>query len=117
MVTTGLCGSSCWYTLREALNCTYPLHSIFATITLIIAVPIGLIAFYIIPNWRDFDFNGHPSLVAVAGSVLMGILSFLLAAGVVAFFYVIFTVFLLRFLGRSTHSYALRNGKIKTAKS
>ena len=103
-VTTSLCGLL-WYELREALNCTDRLHRIMAAVTLIIAAPVGLVAFCLVPNWSDFDFNGHPSLVAVAGSMLLGILSFILTAGVVAFLGVMFSGLTLRFLRRSTHSY------------
>ena len=73
-------------------------------ITLVVAVPAGYIAFYLVPNWSDFEYNGHPSLVAFAGSVLLGVLSFILAAGVVSFLGVMFSGLLMRFLGRSTHS-------------
>jgi hypothetical protein len=102
-VTTSLCGFL-WHQVREGLNCTDQLHRILAAVTLTLAVPVGLGALYLVPNWGDFDFNGHPSLVAVAGSVCLGILSFLLAAGVVAFLGTIFSGLTLRFLGRSIHS-------------
>jgi len=103
-ITTSLCGLL-WYELREALSCTDRLHRILSGITLILAVPAGCIAFYLVPNWSDFEYNGHPSLVALAGSVLFGMLSFILAAGVVAFLGVMFSGLLMRFLGRNTHSY------------
>jgi tellurite resistance protein TehA-like permease len=103
-VTTSLCGLL-WYELREAFNCTDQLHRILAAVTLILALLVGLVALYLIPNWSDFDFKGHPSLVAVAGSALLGVLSFILAAGAVAFLGVMFSGLTLRLLGRNTHSY------------
>jgi hypothetical protein len=81
-VTTALSGLI-WYQFRELLSCTEPFHRVQAGIILVLAFPIGCIALYLIPNWKDFEFNGHPSLVAVAGSVLLGIVSFIYAAGLV----------------------------------
>ncbi|MFZ0034411.1 MAG: hypothetical protein WAK60_05430 [Sedimentisphaerales bacterium] len=108
-VTTSLCGLL-WYELREVLNCTDRLHRILSALTLILAIPIGFIAFYLIPNWGDFEFNGHPSLLSVAGSALLGILSFVLGAGIVAFLGVMLSGIVLRFLGRGTHAY--RKGEL-----
>jgi hypothetical protein len=104
-VTMSLCGFL-WYELREVLNCADRIHRVLAALTLILALPTGCVAFYLIPNWSDFQFNGHPSLVAVAGSLLLGILSFVLGAGIVAFLGVMFSGLLLRFLRRGTHSYS-----------
>ncbi len=93
------------YQLRETLTCPNLFHRILSGIILIIAIPVGLIAFYLIPNWEDFDFNGHSSLLAVFGSVAMGVVSFTLASGMVGFLGAIFRIFLLRFLARDKHTY------------
>ena len=101
-MTTVLCGSL-WFELGEVFNCTDRLHPILAAFVLILAAPAGFVAFRLIPNWSDFEFNGHPSLVAVAGSVLLGILSFVLGAGIVAFIGSKNLGLVLRFLQRDTH--------------
>ena len=83
-VTTALSGII-WYQFRELVSCNQPFHRLRAGIILVLAVPIGCIALCLIPNWKNFEFNGHPSLVAVAGSVLLGIVSFIYGAGIVTF--------------------------------
>jgi len=103
-VATGLCGTL-WFELGEVLNCTDRLHRTLAGLRLIFAIPIGLIALFLVPNWSDFEFNGHPSLVAMAGSVLLGILSFILGAGIVLLIGQMLSLFVLRLLGRGTHAY------------
>lgn len=55
-----------------------------AIFTLLIASAVGLAAFKYIPNWNDFEFNGHPSLVAVAGSVAIGLVALTSAFGLTA---------------------------------
>ncbi len=82
-VTTALSGIV-WYQVRELLSCTERLHRIQSGLILAIAIPIGLIALIIIPNWKDFEYNGHPSLLAVAGSILMGLVAFVYGAGIVS---------------------------------
>ena len=71
--------------------------------TLILAVPAGVVAFCLVPNWNDFRFNGHPSLVAVAGSLLLGVLSFATAGGLVVFGGLMCQLVVLRLIGRSSH--------------
>ena len=101
-LTSGLCGLL-WYELREATTCVDRLHRTVAALTLILAVPAGVVAFCLVPNWSDFEFNGHPSLVAVAGSLLLGMLSFATAGGLVVFFGLMCQLVVLRFIGRSGH--------------
>jgi hypothetical protein len=101
-VTVVLCCCFC-YELQEVLICSDWIHRAIAALILIFAVPVGLIGFCLIPNWRDFEFIGHPSLIAVAGSVVMGMVSFALGSGIVAFLGIILSDLVLRFLRRGTH--------------
>jgi len=81
-ITTGLSGLV-WYQLREFLNCSEKSHRIQSGMILSASLPIGLIALLTIPNWNDFEYNGHNSLLALAGSIMMGLLSFIYGAGIV----------------------------------
>ena len=101
-LTNSLCGML-WYEVREALACEDRLHRSLAGFILIIAFLIGTAAFCLIPNWSDFDFNGHPSLVALAGSLVMGVLAFTIAGGVVAALGVPIKLFVLRIVDRTAH--------------
>jgi hypothetical protein len=55
-----------------------------AVIILLPATIVGLAGLLYIPNWQDFEYNGHPSLVAIAGSVGLGLLVFVLGFGLAA---------------------------------
>lgn len=79
--TTALAGLI-WYQVRELFSCNETSHRAKTKAILLIAIPSGLVAFFTIPNWESFEFNGHPSLVAVGSSVLMGVVSFIYAAGI-----------------------------------
>jgi len=96
---TCLCGLL-WYHLREALSCNNRIHKVLSALTLATAIPVGIIGFFLVPNWSNFDFNGHPSLVAVAGSVVLGILSFVVGSGVIA---LVVSAILLPFFRRPNH--------------
>lgn len=61
-----------------------------AVFALLIASAAGLAAFKYIPNWNDFEFNDHPSLVAVAGSVAIGLVALSWAFGLTA--WVLFSI-------------------------
>jgi hypothetical protein len=102
-ITEGLCGIL-WIEVREILSCDDTHHRALSAIRLAVEIPIGAIAFYFVPNWRDFEFNGHPSLVAVAGSLLLGIVSFVVAAGLVAFVGIRLSNAALRFWGHDVHN-------------
>ena len=80
---TCLCGLL-WYHLQEALSCNDRIHKVLSALTLAAAIPVGIIGFCLVPNWSDFEFNGHPSLVAVAGSIALGTVSFVIGSGVIA---------------------------------
>ena len=101
-ITEGLCGLL-WFEVREVLSCDDRTHRVLSAVRLAVESSVGAVAFYLIPNWSDFEFNGHPSLVAVAGSVLLGIVSFVIAAGLVAFVGVRLSAGVLRIFGRATH--------------
>jgi len=96
---TSLCGLL-WYHLREVLNCRDRLHKTLSALTLAVAIPVGVIGFCLVPNWSDFEFNGHHSLVAVAGSVAVGIVSFVVVSGVVA---LALSAISLQFFHRASH--------------
>ena len=81
-VTTALSGLI-WFNVREILACDEPFHRTKSGVILAVAIPVGLLALVVIPNWHDFDIDGHPSLVAVAGSVLIGFVSFIYGAGII----------------------------------
>jgi hypothetical protein len=59
------------------------LHRI-SLLVLLPAMSVGLAGLLYIPNWQDFQFNGHPSLVAVAGSVVIGGIAFAFGFGLTA---------------------------------
>lgn len=65
------------------------LHRLAISI-LLLASTIGIAAFRYIPNWTDFEFNGHPSLVAVAGSIAIGLVAMFWAFGITA--WALFTI-------------------------
>jgi len=90
-LTTALCGAS-WAVVRGALfwkpepgdNWRHLwLHRVSAII-LLPATLVGSLGLLYIPNWQDFEWNGHPSLVAVAGSIGLGLLTFILGFGLTA---------------------------------
>jgi hypothetical protein len=90
-LTTATCGAS-WAVVRGALFWNPEpgddrrhlwLHRM-AAIILLPATIVGLAGLFYIPNWQDFEYNGHPSLVAVAGSVGLGLLAFILGFGLTA---------------------------------
>jgi hypothetical protein len=90
-ISQALNGST-WAVIRGALFWTLEpgddyrharLHRL-AIFILLIASAVGLAAFKYVPNWNDFYFNGHPSLVAVAGSLVMGLVALFWAFGIVA---------------------------------
>jgi hypothetical protein len=101
-LTTSLCGAL-WYELRELVNCPDRLHRILAALTLTVATPVGLAGFCLIPNWSDFECNGHPSLVALVGSILLGMVSFATVSGVIVFVGLKCQRVALRLVGRSAH--------------
>jgi hypothetical protein len=53
-------------------------------LTLLPAMFLGTAGFVFVPNWSDFEFNGHPSLLAVGGSVAVGVIAFNLGFGLTA---------------------------------
>ena len=55
-----------------------------AAIILLLATIVGIAGLRYIPNWQDFEYNGHPSLVAVAGSMALGFLAFVMGFGLTA---------------------------------
>src|SRR5581483_7563199 len=73
--------SAGWVVVREALfwkpddGTTLRLHRM-AILCLVLSSSIGIAALVWVPNWQDFTYNGHKSLVAVAGSVILGIVAF-----------------------------------------
>jgi hypothetical protein len=101
-ITEGLCGLL-WLEVREVLSCDDRIHRVLSAVRLAVEISVGAVAFYLVPNWSDFEFNGHRSLVAVAGSVLLGIVSFVIAAGLVAFVGVRLSAVALRVFGQGTH--------------
>jgi hypothetical protein len=98
------------YQLDEALCCDDRLHRVLAAVTLLLGAPIGTAGFCLVPNWNDFEVNGHPSLVAVAGSVIIGVVSFAMTAGLVAVVGVTFQALVLRLMGRNSHRARERRG-------
>jgi len=97
-VTTSLCGLL-WYHLREVLICGDRLHKTLSALILAVAISVGVIGFCLVPNWSDFEFNDHPSLVAVAGSVALGTVSFVVCSGMVA----LVATIVLQFFHRAGH--------------
>ncbi len=90
-LTTAACGAS-WAVIRGALfwkpepGDDYRhlwLHRLSALI-LVPASLVGVAGLVYIPNWQDFEYNGHPSLVAVAGSVGVGVVGFVLGFALTA---------------------------------
>ena len=65
------------------------LHKL-AIFVVLVSSAIGIAAFRFVPNWTDFDFNGHPSLVAVAGSLVIGLVALFWAFGLTA--WVLFSI-------------------------
>jgi hypothetical protein len=55
-----------------------------AVIILFLATIVGVAGLLYIPNWQDFEYNGHPSLVTVAGTIGLGLLAFVLGFGLTA---------------------------------
>lgn len=101
-ITEGLCGLL-WFEVREVLSCEDRGHRVLSAVRLTVEISVGGVAFYFVPNWSNFEFNGHPSLVAMAGSVLLGIASFIIAAGLVAFVGIRLLAIVLRVFGQGTH--------------
>jgi len=90
-LSTAVSGAS-WAVIRGALFWKHQegddwrhlwLHRL-SLFTLFPATLIGLGGLLYIPNWSDFEFNGHPSLVAVGGSVALGAVAFNLGFGLTA---------------------------------
>jgi hypothetical protein len=90
-LTTGLGGAS-WAVIRGAFFWKRKpgddrRHLWLHRLSLVILLPatvVGVAGLLYLPNWKDFEFNGHPSLLAVAGSVGIGILAFVLGFGLTA---------------------------------
>jgi len=66
-----------------------------AIFILLIASAIGIAAFRYVPNWRDSHLNGRPSLLAVAGSVVIGLVALSWAFGLTAWVFFSISVRLL----------------------
>jgi len=101
-LTNGLCGLL-WYEVRELLTCDDLWHRRLAGMVLIIVSVVGTTAFCLIPNWTNFDFNGHPSLVALVGSLALGAIAFVIAGGLIAGLCIPIKLLVLRIVGRSSH--------------
>jgi hypothetical protein len=90
-LTTAL-GGAAWAVIRGALfwkpepgdDRRHLLLHRLAVIILLPATLVGVAGLLYIPNWQDLQVNGHPSLVAVAGSVGLGLSAFVLGFGATA---------------------------------
>jgi|SRR5882672_28575 len=90
-LSTAASGAS-WATIRRAFFWKHQegddwRHLWLHRLSLLIVLPailVGLAGLLYVPNWQDFQYNGHPSLVAVAGSVAIGASAFALGFGLTA---------------------------------
>jgi hypothetical protein len=90
-LTTAMCGVA-WATITNALSWKAQpdddyRHLWFHRSAMAALVPasiVGIAGFVYIPNWTDFQFNGHRSVVAVTGSLVLGLVALTWGFGITA---------------------------------